>query len=146
MLAASAIGAATSLIVSLVALWYAQGATRSSLASAEQVARSGPTQQREAVQGLHEAVVAIRRDMDSRNLDFDARIDAQQTKLVAWRTDIEGLLEAVEDTLERVERKRRSASAAASRANRNGGAEAEFDPTNLEHLKAVARQRGHDVL
>lgn len=126
-----------SVLIAIAAFWYALNAARA-------VALSTPNQQREAVQGLHEAVVALRRDLDTHKLEADARLDSQTTKLVSWRTDIEGLLEAVEDTLERVERKRRSASAAASRATR--GQAGELDPTNPEHLKQIARQRGIDVM
>lgn len=68
-------------------------------------------------------------------------------KMVAWREDIEGVLEAVESTLDRVETKRRSAAASASRIAGAQGQAATFDPNNREHLKQRARELGHsDVM
>ena len=65
----------------------------------------------------------------------------------AWREDIEGVFEAVESTLDRVESKRRSAAASASRIKAATGGDGSFDPTNRDHLKQRARQMGHtDVM
>ena len=92
--------------------------------------------------------VQIVRDLSQTRAEIQAVHDTQEShlaKLVTWREDMEGIFEAVESTLDRVETKRRSAAASASRTARatggNGGAP-EFDPTTRQHLIARAREMG----
>lgn len=67
--------------------------------------------------------------------------------------DLESLREAIEGTLEAVERKRKSAAGSASKIAARERAEAaaeaaataqvpDFDPNNLDHLRERARNRG----
>jgi len=91
--------------------------------------------------------VQIIRDQSETRAQVQAVHDTQEShlaKLVTWREDMEGIFEAVESTLDRVETKRRSAAASASRiARANGeGAQPEFDPSNRQHLIARARAMG----
>ncbi len=92
--------------------------------------------------------VQIVRDQAETRRQLQAVHDTQEShlaKLVTWREDMEGIFEAVESTLDRVETKRRSAAASASRiarANGQGGEKTEFDPTNRQHLIARAREMG----
>ena len=61
--------------------------------------------------------------------------EGRDGKMVAWRAEIEGVMDGVEATLESTERKRRQTAASASRLGRNG----DQAPPNWE---AIARERG----
>jgi len=90
--------------------------------------------------------VQVVRDLKIVDAELQAVRDTQEShlvKLVTWREDMEGVLEAVESTLDRVETKRRSAASSAARiAGKLNGGEPEFDPTNRAHLLTRARQLG----
>jgi hypothetical protein len=47
----------------------------------------------------------------------EANLAAHDARALQWRTEMEGLIEAAETVLDRVERKRRSAAAAAAKIN-----------------------------
>ena len=88
--------------------------------------------------------VQITRDQAAIHSSLQNVLDTQEShlaKLVTWREDMEGIFEAVESTLDRVETKRRSAASSAARiaGKQNGD---EFDPTNRQHLLMRARQLG----
>jgi septal ring factor EnvC (AmiA/AmiB activator) len=127
------IGLALCALASLASLWYA-------LAAARTVAASDSNALRSTLADLRAFAEATRRDLE----DTRARTDSQDAKLIAWRTDIEGLLEAVEDTLDRTERKRRSAAASASRASRQD--QEPQGPPTYENLRERARSLGIDVM
>jgi len=91
--------------------------------------------------------IQIGRDQAAIRATLQEVLDTQErhlAKLVTWREDMEGLLEAVESTLDRVETKRRSAAASASRVKsaENANGETTFDPTNRQHLIQRARDLG----
>ena len=71
-----------------------------------------------------------------------AALEAQNGRLTSWRQEMEALYEAVEGTMEVVEKKRRQTAAAASRVNQ---AQNGVDPNSTESLVAQARQAGFDV-
>lgn len=90
--------------------------------------RSAPNQIMSALQELSERVIAAEDNLRS----HDARA-------MQWRTEMDGLIESAEDVLDRVERKRRSTAASASKiksheqAGPAPGSEAEL------HARAVAQ-------
>lgn len=113
-----------SLLISLLALGL-------SFAAARLAGRSVPEQLTKGFEQLASRVAAA-----------EQTVEAQRSQLLAARQEIDGVLEAIEDTLERVERKRRSAAASASRAN--GPAEEPLDPR--EALRQQVRAAGFEVL
>lgn len=91
-------------------------------------------------------VEGMTRDLESFKLEITGTLDGYRSKMLSWREDIEGVLESVEDALQRTERKRRSTAASASRmANSNPMPEA-ADLTSQAGLRARARQLGIDVM
>lgn len=76
-------------------------------------------------------------------------LEAIGQRWVAYKAEMEGLAEAIEDTLGRVEKKRKSAAASASRANRGPDGRNTDEPmTPQEHRMAIqrhARGMGFDV-
>jgi len=115
---------------SIVSLVVSAAALVLSYAAARLAGRSAPELLTKGFQSLAERVTAA-----------EQTVEAQRAQLLAARQEIDGVLEAIEDTLERVERKRRSAAASASRAN--GVAEPE-DPR--EALRQQVRAAGFEVL
>lgn len=75
-------------------------------------------------------------ELAARVLQCEQVVEAQRATLIAARTEVDAVLDSVEDTLERVERKRRSAAASASRAN--GGQEEPTDPRDILRQQALA--------
>jgi hypothetical protein len=71
-----------------------------------------------------------------------AALEAQNGRLTSWRQEMEALYEAVEGTMEVVEKKRRQTAAAASRMNPATNGE---DPNAPSSLVAQARAAGFDV-
>ncbi len=90
------------------------------------------------------AIVEAQKRAQAQLQDVLDRQESHGIKLVTWREDLENLLESVEGTLASVEKKRRSAAASASKI---AGDAPEFDPANIDHLRARARAMGHtDVM
>lgn len=68
----------------------------------------------------------------------EATVSDQAQNMTLWRAEMTALAESVDTNLDRVERKRRSASASASRmASIEQG-----DPNSIENLTARARTAG----
>jgi len=115
--------------------------------SASRAARSAPNLLLSEQKVIRDHVQALSRDLDAFKVEAGGTLDSHRTKMLAWREDIEAVLESVEDALERTERKRRSTAASASRIERaNGAGDQAPDMTDLDQIKAVARARGIDVL
>ena len=89
--------------------------------------RSAPENLRLAVQSLAGQVA-----------ELAATSEGRDGKMIAWRAEIEGVMDGVEATLESVERKRRQTSAAASKLGRNG----QEQPATQQDWEQVARERG----
>ena len=103
-------------------------------------------------------LLAVRRSLPQEILNRCAEVEAQcvavldaqeraAARMVTWREDVEGLFEAVESTLNRVERKRRSAAASASKIAQGHGQGNGEDVLTLsrDQLVARARAQGHHV-
>jgi hypothetical protein len=79
-------------------------------------------------------------DLKRRVLAAEEIVALHETRSIQWRQQMDGILEAVEDALERVERKRRSTAAAASKIKAQNGGEA---PQSLEaEIARRAREQG----
>lgn len=63
-----------------------------------------------------------------------------ETRSVQWRAQMDGVLEAVEDALERVDRKRRSTAAAAAKLKAHNGGEPQL--TEEQALRQRAQELG----
>jgi len=72
-------------------------------------------------------------------------LEAIGQRWVAYKAEMETLCEAVEDNLERVEKKRKSAAASAARAKSNGEQMPQTPEEHRMHLQRMARQAGFDV-
>ena len=60
-------------------------------------------------------------DLGDRVRAAETNLEGVTSKLTSWRVEIENVLDAVEGTLDQVEKKRRSAAAAVARADRANG-------------------------
>lgn len=96
-------------------------------------------------------VEGLTRELADFKIETTTALDGHRTRMMSWREDIDALLDTVEDTLDRTERKRRSSAASASKLERaaaaNGGEqEPDGDLTSQSGLRARARAMGIDVL
>ncbi len=130
-------------MVAVGSLCIAIAALRSIQRVALQARQSAPAMLASEQKVVRTHVEALTRDLADFKVEIQGTLDGHRTKLIAWREDIEALLDAVEDTLDRTERKRRSAAASASKIKANGETE---DLTDIQSLRARARAMGLDVL
>jgi hypothetical protein len=72
-------------------------------------------------------------------------VEAIGQRWTAYRAEMEGLAEAIEDNLETVERKRKRAAASAARANRKDDQVPMTPEEQRVALQRHARQQGFDV-
>lgn len=98
-----------------------------SLGTALYIARSGPITTRQVLEDLFKAVRETRGGLEDLSL-----------KWVSYREGVDAVLEEIEATSERVERKRRSAAQAAARADRKENAGAPMTP---EEERRMLRER-----
>lgn len=111
-----------------------------SLGMALYVARSGPI-----------ASHRLLKDLIDRVHNAEGNVDALALKWQQFREGIDGMLEELESTADRVERGRRRTAQAAARLKRRENGEApegeHFDPSALEpaDLRRFARSRGFPV-
>ncbi len=85
--------------------------------------------------------IALRAHVNSLKERIDtaeAIVSGSESNMTLWRAEMTALAESVDTNLDRVERKRRSASAAASRMETL----TQGDPDSLENLTARARAAG----
>ncbi len=82
-------------------------------------------------------------DLTTRVLAAEANLEGHGSRLLAWREEIEAVLDAVDTTLERTERKRRSIAASAAKLNGGQAAADDLDPRAA--LTAKARAQGFNV-
>ena len=85
--------------------------------------------------------IALRKVVEAlteRVMTCEATVSAAESNATLWRAEMTALAESVDTNLDRVERKRRSASAAASRMEKMEGG----DPNSLENLTSRARVMG----
>lgn len=75
--------------------------------------------------------------------EFADRDEGRDSKLLAWRADMEAVLEQVENLVETTERKRRQTAAAASKLDRDSGAT--NGATDYEGVVSKFRSMGMDV-
>lgn len=135
-----------STLLALVAVWSAARAASTANAAAtrtnelaSQVALSEPIAGKKVLEELREEVRSQERRLASVAEGCDDALQAFGTKLARWRLDMEQVQEGIEDLLSRVERKRKSAAASASRAERAQNGEA-------EDVETVARRRFNEML
>lgn len=121
-----------SLLLSIAAIAAALIAGLYARSAAALAARSAPN-----------ALTAGFKALEDRQVAVEAIVEGVQAKARQQRLEVEGVLEAVETALEQTERKRRSAAAAASRAERANGGQPE-DPNQMtdSQLRDLARQLG----
>lgn len=65
--------------------------------------------------------------------------EGRDGKMIAWRAEIEGVMDGVEATLESVERKRKQTTAAAAKLGGNGAGQ---EPATIGDWERLARERG----
>jgi len=128
------------LVASGFALWYA-------IAAARAVALSAPNQLTQRQKAVEDAQLGLQRSLNTLTMETTGKLDSYDAKLISWRTDIEAVLEAVEDLLDRTEKKRRSVTQANRRAEEIDPA-SPGDPTQMSHaqLRERARAMGMDVM
>ncbi len=104
---------------------------------------------------LAEGILGFEKGLQALKLDVETQMQGHQAKLVSWRSDVEAVLDSVEDILDRTERKRGSAAAYESRRKKAEAekeeAEAAPQPINadtatLDQLRQLARSRGIEVM
>lgn len=119
------------LILPLLAVVLAVSACVLAYQATRQVALSAPKQIMDALQALSARVLAA-----------EENVALAESKAIQWRQQMDGVLEAVEDALDRVDRKRRSAAAAAAKVRAHQDANnASEDP----ELALVQRARSQGI-
>jgi len=94
------------------------------------------------------APAELNRHMGAVRVEFkqvSERVADQDSKMLNWRVELEGLMEAVETILDSVESKRRSTAANVSRINRNEATAVE-DVNQMDHAALEARARAQGLM
>lgn len=104
--------------------------------AAREVRASAPKQVMDALEDLRTRVVAA-----------EENVGLMRASIIQWEAQMGGTLEAVEDSLQRIDTKRRRAQAAAQRAEQaaerdNGG----NDPNALSDAELLQRARGQGLV
>jgi hypothetical protein len=123
------LGVILALALGAVSLLAAAGAVHIATTAAR---ASVPAALKAAVQTCTERIDAV-----------ETLVSAQGGKLVQWRTEMEGVFDAVEDALERAETKRKRADASERRAAKRNGDVTQEDPHTM--ARRLALERGFDV-
>lgn len=82
-------------------------------------------------------------DLKTRVLSVEENVASHDARALQWRTEIDGLIEAAEDVLDRVEKKRRRVAGAESRLKQQEGNGSAAVPQTEAELWRRARELGY---
>lgn len=136
------------LVACCAGVWYARASFTAARLALGGVAASAPNVLANELKGLTEIVGELVKGLEVLKSDTGTRLDSQDVKLVASRTDVTELLESVEGMLETTETKRRSISQIERRRLLAEEQEAAVTPATPDpftmtphQLMALARER-----